>query len=315
VGTNTIISGGTVDLSGSPDNWAGRALAIIGREPSSGPSSAPFVAYHINSFDHTTGTFTLSQDPSGTVLPGDVFVVCFLGYDNSSAPTVITDTGISNTTNSHVGNPVNDPNLVGNYVRVIAGLSRGLSAKIVSNTSTVPVGSIPANSFVLDSPLPLDSTSVYIVVAQSWDSVTSGPVVNSDPLAVTQIALDISNYHWVTILVEGLTVGEDGTAVNEIDAPVRMMFVFGAQGTRTITGDADMLATDSLINAVLSTDATYTSLSFSLVPNQTFTVQNDKTSSGALTIQLRSGDSFEDGSTSAILAAGDSLTWRVHGNG
>jgi len=90
VGTNTIISGGTVDLSGSPDNWAGRALAIIGREPSSGPSSAPFVAYHINSFDAATGTFTLSVDPTGTVLPGDVFVVCFLGYDNSSAPTVIT---------------------------------------------------------------------------------------------------------------------------------------------------------------------------------------------------------------------------------
>ena len=110
-------------------------------------------------------------------------------------------------------------------------------------------------------------------------------------------------------------MGEDGTAVNEIDAPVRMMFVFGAQGTRTITGDADMLVTDSLVNAIITVPATYTSLYFSLVPNQTFTVQNDLTSTASLTIQLQTGDSFEDGSMSLVLAAGDSATWRVHGNG
>jgi hypothetical protein len=195
----------------------------------------------------------------------------------------------------------------GHLAIMVDGVDKGDVQTVASVTESSP-GSGLFDTFNL--------AGAWLVTPNTGDHVVIvAPGEVDTPAASMPVQVDVPNLQGQAWLILVRTCDANGNSGPDLQAPMAEIYFFGAQGTRTITGDDTMRSTDSLINAVLSTNATYTSLSFSLVPNQTFTVQNDKTSSGALTIQLQSGDSFEDGSTSAILAAGDSLTWRVHGNG
>jgi hypothetical protein len=224
--TSTITSSATIDLTGQ-DNWAGRVLAPIGRQH--GDGIAPFVSFNITAFNPETGTFTVSHDPIAAGLqPEDVFVVCFLGYDNSANPYVIGDSGLSNSTNTppFTGDPPNDPNRIGRMVRVIKGMSRGMSAKIVSNTST---------TYTLDQALPIDSTSVWIVCDPGWNYSKDVVVNNSNPSKTTLSAIEINNYYGLALLVEGVTIDNEGVTIDDADACVRMLFIPGVQGTTSKT--------------------------------------------------------------------------------
>jgi hypothetical protein len=225
LGPNVIISPDTADLSGV-DNWAGRVLAIIGRQQ--GDGIGPFQHFNIMAFDAATGTYTLDRDPTAAgVQVGDIFVVCFLGADNSGNPYVVSDHGLSNATNipPHTGEAVNDPNRVGQMVRVIKGTSRGMSAKIVSNT---------ISSYTLDQPLPMDATSVWIVCAPGWNYSRDVVVANADPEQTTLSAIEINNYYGLALLVEGVTIDNEGVIINDADACVRMLYIPGVQGTTTV---------------------------------------------------------------------------------
>lgn len=240
VGSSTITATDTVD-SAHTDNWAGRVLAIIGRPLTSTPPTIPFEAFNITAFNNSTGVFTLDRNPTTAgIQDGDVLVVCFLGYDNSATPYVIADSGLSNASNSHMGETVDDPNRIGNYIQVIKGTGRGSFAKIVSNTST---------SYTLDTPLVIDATSVWIVVTAAWE-VGGSPdleVVNSDSSSSTSITITINNYAGLPMVFEGVTVDVGGNESSISSAPCRMMWVFGAQGTRTVTAASTQLPTDGLV--------------------------------------------------------------------
>ena len=215
----TITSIETADLSGK-DNWAGRVLAIIGRQQ--GDGIAPFAHFNIQSWVPATGVYTLDRDPvAAGVVPGDIFAVCFLGADNSANPYVISDPGIKNA-NSPQGETVNDPNRIGRMVRVIKGTSRGKSAKIVSNTAT---------SYTLDRPLPIDVTSIWIVVDPGWNYSKDVIVDNADPSKVTLSAIEINNYNALALLVEGVTIDSEGVIGDDSNAPARMLWIPGVQGT------------------------------------------------------------------------------------
>ena len=215
----TITSIETADLSGK-DNWAGRVLAIIGRQQ--GDGIAPFAHFKIQSWIPATGAYTLDRDPvAAGVVPGDIFAVCFLGADNSANPYVISDPGIKNA-NSPQGETVNDPNRIGRMVRVIKGTSRGKSAKIVSNTVT---------SYTLDRPLPIDATSIWIVVDPGWNYSKDVIVDNADPSKVTLSAIEINNYNALALLIEGVTIDSEGVIVDDSNAPARMLWIPGVQGT------------------------------------------------------------------------------------
>jgi hypothetical protein len=222
---NTIVSIETSDATGK-DNWQGRVLAIIGRQQ--GDGTAPFAHFNITAWDAATGTYTLDRDPvAAGVLPNDVFVVCFLGADNSANPYVVGDPGLSNSNNPtpFTGEAVNDPNRIGRMVRVIKGLSRGLSAKIVSNDAT---------SYTLDQPLPIDATSVWIVCDPGWNYHKDVVVNNADPSKATQSAIEINNYNRLALLIEGVTIDNEGGIVDDANACVRMLFIPGVQGTTNV---------------------------------------------------------------------------------
>lgn len=230
--STTIVSAETADPYDHTDDWSGRVLAIIGRQQDDG--IAPWSHFNIKAFDNTTGTYTLDRDPTATgpngtgpVAVGDIFVVCFLGADNSANPYVVGDIGISNATNipPHTGETPNDPNRIGRMVRVIKGTSRGKSAKIVANDAT---------SYTLDQPLPIDATSVWIVCDPGWNYSKDVVVNNADPKQTTQSAIEINNYDGLALLVEGVTIDNEGVIINDADAPMRMLYIPGVQGTTSV---------------------------------------------------------------------------------
>lgn len=222
VSTGHIISSECIDTAHT-DNWAGRALAVIGRDS----ASVPYVAYSITAFNNTTGDFTVTPNPSGTVLADDVFVVCFKGYDNSASPTVFTDAGISNGTNPtpHTGMVTNAE--VGYVLRVIAGKGRGMAANVVSNTST---------SWTLDAPITIDSTSVWIIEGRGWEFTQDAtPVTNALSTTVASINLPTTNYLMQPVIVCATVISVDASGnvqeTDEGDAPFRMGYLFGSTGS------------------------------------------------------------------------------------
>lgn len=226
VDSSTITAVQTID-SAATDNWTGRVLAMIGRQLGDGVT--PFASFNITAFNPATGVFTLDRDPAAAgVQVGDVFVVCFLGADNSANPYVIADAGLSNATNipPHSGESVDDPNRIGRMVRVIAGTSRGMSAKIVGNGAT---------AYTLDRPLPIDATSVWIVCDPGWDYSKDVVVNNADPSQTTISAIEVNNYLGVALLVEGVTIDQEGAIIDDGDACVRMLYLPGVQSTNTVT--------------------------------------------------------------------------------
>jgi hypothetical protein len=217
-----IVSHNTIDPSGH-DNWAGRVLALVGRQL--GDGIAPFQHFNITAWDASTGTFTLDRDPvAAGVQVNDIFAICFLGYDNSSNPYVVGDSAMINASNP--GESVNDPNRIGRMVRVIKGTSRGMSAKIVSNTPT---------TFTLDQPLPIDATSVWVVIDPNWSYSQDVSINNADPQKTTLSAIAVNNTVGLGLLVEGVTIDNEGGIVNDDNACVRMLYIPGVQGTTTVT--------------------------------------------------------------------------------
>lgn len=249
IGGYTILASECADIYASPpvDNWVGRVLAIIGRNNGAGP----YVSFNITGFNAYTGLFTLSEDPvAAGVQVGDALVVCTLGVSNSGNPYVISDPGLSNAQDEptpHTGLTPNDPTLLGATVLVIKGTSRGLSAHITGNGAT---------SLNLDAPIPIDSTSVWIVMGSTWlyenDSV---PISNSIYTLPVAIPMTVSNAVGGSVLVACFTVDDEGNESFLQDAPVRMVFIWGAGMAETRVGSTgsppatsyQMLPTDQVV--------------------------------------------------------------------
>jgi hypothetical protein len=129
-GSIDSVSGGTLVtgyLKGAPPStnpsWTplGRIVSIIGRPE----GATPYFSTKVTSWDQTTGTISVTQDPNGIVQEGDCFVLRFnADAANTSAPTSITDSGCQNIAYSAGMTPGAE---VGNLVRVIQGVSRGTS--------------------------------------------------------------------------------------------------------------------------------------------------------------------------------------------
>jgi hypothetical protein len=223
-----------VDIS-STDSWAGRQIACIGRNN----GEAPYFHANCTAFNPATGKLTLNRDPTAGVFPllvGDVIVVCFSGYDNSSNQYAFSDFGLLNATNTppHSGETIHDPNRIGNVVMCIRGLSRGLSAKIVDVDTNI--------SYVLDQPLPLDATSIVVVVVNAWSSpIDSADFQNADISANTSISVPIKNQAGAAFLVGGFTVDMDDVESAEEFAPTRMLYSFGKEGAGINRGYYDII--------------------------------------------------------------------------
>lgn len=220
----TIVCHANIDVT-RKDNWAHRVLAVIGRQQ--GDGIAPWAHFNITAFNAQTGAYTIDRDPvAAGVQPGDFFAVCTYGVDNSANPYLVTELGMSNAGNvpPHTGETPNDPNRIGRMIRVIKGTSRGKSAKILSNTAT---------SYTVDQPLPMDATSVWVLCDPGWNYSKDVVLNNADPAQTTLSAIEINNYKELALFIEGVTIDSEGTIIDDSDAPVRMLYIPGVQGTTT----------------------------------------------------------------------------------
>jgi hypothetical protein len=255
VSGNVIIADDCVG-SGS-DNWADRVLCIIGRDNTSTfpAETVPFAAYDISSFDSTTGAFTLGRsavystpgeeypqvgftqlgtaqpmggDSSTTsaqeaaalnnIQPGDAFVVCTKGYDNSADQYQLQDSGWLN----HVEN--DDMGLTpkieqGMVAWVIKGKSRGMKAVVGTNSN---------DTHFLLTPLPIDETSVWVIVEAGYAySVDGVGLTASNPSVPTTTVLPVSNFYQQSMLAVPVLVDVAGQESEIGDGQVRMFYTYG----------------------------------------------------------------------------------------
>lgn len=225
---SSVVSKEAGDPTGE-DNWVGRQLIIIGRDNANLPlSSIPFWAANILSYDPSTGTFGLDRVADGIVLPGDVFVVSTLGYNNSADPYRITDSGWSNALNYDFNTRTPTPHSGltpdlerGMVLRVIKGTSRGAKANIIANTGT---------THILDSPITIGPDSVWIIVEAGWPYVIDSTKIDTaSPFQDMTVLLPISDFAQQSIFLAAFLIDVTGEESEDGDGPFRMVFVFGSQ--------------------------------------------------------------------------------------
>lgn len=248
---NTIVSSDCIDLS-LTDDWTGRALMVIGRDG----DFTPFWSRTITSYDPGTGTFHFAASVVGPQA-GDVFAVTTKGSNPGGDQYRLQDTGWSNSTNYDFATHASTPhsgltvNLEAKMVaRVISGKSRGLKANVLSNTS---------DTHVLDAPIPVDSTSVWIIVESGWPySMDSTPFDNNDPFFETQAILPLDNFNGQSMFLAPVLVDFRGTESDDGDGPMRIAYGFGAGWSKvTVTGDYQAKPSDQII-LVDSTSGAFT---------------------------------------------------------
>ena len=118
----------------------------------------------------------------------------------------------------------------GRVLRVIAGTGRGYKYAIADNTST-------AITVVGPWVVAPDATSRYIVedAGDLPDRAQWTATPNGDPAAGVELDLPVANYAGETVLIEVVAVDRNGVQSAGQNNPVRMLYVPGANGTRTVT--------------------------------------------------------------------------------
>jgi hypothetical protein len=217
-----ITSQELIDLSGSPVDWTGRVVSVIGRPN----ASTPFASFNITSWDATTGEMGLDRDCStgGYIMAGDAITIrsqdLSLGA-TAAVVTTVTDPFYENVTNAYGGLAVNVE--IGNLIRVIGGTGAGQTpAKITANTST---------SVTFQPGLLMDETSKWIIETPGWAfQQDSNAIDNPDPTKATSLTIPTANFIEQPILIEGFTVDVNGNESDEGDGPVREDWIYGEVG-------------------------------------------------------------------------------------
>jgi hypothetical protein len=225
VATDTIVSNAPGATISSPATWVGRAISVIGRQT----GASPYASYTITAYNSTTGAFTVTPDPSGTVLAGDAIVVRNMAdAPNSGTCTSITDSGYCNSTENG-GAGLEPGGLVGCLIRVIKGTGRGTPPRQILSTTT--------NSITWDLSMPMDETSVWITEGPAWQfSGDSTSIDNASPLTATTLTIPASNYTNQPMVIAGFTVDVNGNESPDGDAPIREDWIFGNAGSNATPG-------------------------------------------------------------------------------
>jgi len=200
----------------------GRIVSVIGRPE----ASTPFVSFTITAYDKTTGTLTVTPStttaghPELSVQKNDTIVIRFKAdAANTGNPTQITDSGCQNMIYANGMTPGAE---VGNILRVIQGAGRGQLRKITGNTAT---------QLSWDLPLALDTTSVWIVEAPTWDYIADSTAIdNADPTHTVTLNVPTDNLINQPLVIAGFTVDSNGNECPDGDVPIREDWIYGAEG-------------------------------------------------------------------------------------
>lgn len=211
VATNALTIGGT---------WTANALdgyvvSLLARAS----GAAVSVANYEITANTTDGVLSVTPDPDGEIVAGDVIVV-------RSLPVVSGATiGDALWVNPFSVSGMTADEEIGRLVRVVGGADEGSVYRIVDNTDTV---------ITLDRDFAGDATSIVIAEDPTWYAeAKSGSHDNGDPAAETFIDVQAANLAGSTWLVQVVAL-DGGTSMGfESLAPVREIYVPGDAGNTT----------------------------------------------------------------------------------
>lgn len=222
------------------NEWAGRDVTLIGKRTTSGA----LVVYNARVSSNNGDTLTLAggaPSPVGAGLAvGDVLVMRTLPtYGVDGTGQYVDD---PKWVNAFAGGGLTVDEEIGRTVRVIAGTGAGTSALVKSNTAT---------RIYADFPVPLDSTSRFIVEESNWEVVAdTSAVSNASPTAELVAAANVPNEIGQTWLFQVVLIDGGGDASAENTSPVREVYLPGAAARariQSVTSDYTVQPTDRLI--------------------------------------------------------------------
>ena len=142
---------------------------------------------------------------------------------------------------------------------------------------------------------------------------------NADSLKPTTMVVPAENLLKQPVVIAGFTVDINGVESPDGDNPIREDWIFGSQGTRTITASDTQRITDGTVlcdcSNLTGADLTAGGIAFQClpaaeVPNVYLVVQKEVFSPPdgmTVTILPASGEAFADGSTSIVLTDDDNV--------
>jgi hypothetical protein len=317
--TTITIGGGGMTLN----QWAGYVLTLLAKEDQT--IELPILNMPVASSTASSGSpsqfvLTIGPDSAGKQLPdlstllvpGDLVLMRFKAL---FTPTSFYDPNISN---PYFPGGATDTNVEpGHLVMVLTGVDAG-DVQTVGSIGTDGMGN--DTIFRLAGPWQTQPNpgDIVTIVDGIWS-----PEVQSDAFQVPNkgafsgvvaapLVQNLANQTWIFIV---RTETVDDVSGPDSAAPVREVYFFGSQGTRTITTSQTMLATDGIIDVNASGgNVIYTLLPFAQIPNQSVYVQKIDASANTVTIACAVGDTI-NGQSSVILSnQWDYVVFTVSGN-
>lgn len=322
------VTADTITLGGADmtlNQWAGHVISLLGKLDST--EDLIILNMPVESSTASTGaspgpaefTLTIGPNSNGDHLPdlttqlvvGDLLVMRFKA--------TFTATSFS------------DPNIANSfYPDGATGIEEGHVAMVLTGPDAGDVQTIASVS--LDGGgkktiinlasawrvQPNDGDLVIVVEAgwgpesltQSFSSAGRGAV---NGVAASPLVANLGGQTWVFIVRTQTRDDIDGL---DMFAPVREIFVFGSQGTRTIAESQTMLFTDRIIDADASAGPVdYTMLPFVEIPNQSLFAQKIDASPNPVQILCQAGDTINGFPSVLLSKQWDWIVVTVSGNG
>ena len=310
VTSNTITIGGA---GMTANQWAGYTLSLLGKLDSTQPLiilNMSVQASGVSSgspeeFVLTIGPNSLGyQLPDLTTLlvPGDLVVMRFKATFTSSS---FSDPNIANPYYPYgaaSGSPLVPIIESGHIARVVTGIDAGDTQAIeglgIDGNGNYTIVLL-AGEWAIQ---PADGDIVIIEDAAFGPEYHTPGITSPNRLSLTgwNATIPIANLQNQTWLFIARSQDANNDNGDDTFAPVREIFVFGSQGTRTITSSQTMQATDRIIDANTNGgNITYTLLPFDEIANQSIFIQN--TGNGVVTVQCQGSDTLLDGVSSLQL--------------
>lgn len=223
--------------SGTLGSVAGRYLWLIGRPNLE--NNLPIITFNIVS--NVGSVLTVDRDPTTLLQVGDVVVITTQA--TSATSTTITDTGWVSAY-APTGLSTTD---MGYLVRIIYGTGRYQYRTITAVSASVTYN----DTYTVSPPWTIipDTTSVFIVEAPHFlPSAPDIPVNASSYTGITVGSVDVSNYSNSAMLVQPFLVDPTGIKYsNKFRSPIRLIWLSGLQGTRTITTSSTQTVADGTV--------------------------------------------------------------------
>lgn len=303
----------TITIAGAgmtANQWAGRVLSLLGKLDSSQPlivlnmpvaSNTASSSMTVNGVTAEFFVLTIGVNSAGDQLPdlstllevGDLLIMRL-------KPT-FTATSFSDALIANPYFPTGDSGIeAGHQAMVLTGPDAG-DVQTIGSVSVDGFGNFTIIELANQWQITPNAGDIVIVVEAGW-----GPEQHSNPFSspiggaingvvASPVVTPLAGQTWVVIARTQNSNSDNGL---DLFAPVREIYDFGSQGTRTITTSQTALPTDKIVLVdATAGNVTYTLLPFYETPNQALFIEKIDSSTHTVTIAAAIGDTLGGATT------------------